>query len=83
MISWLSVIGSCDNKIARKCYTSLGQAHSSVERAGLLGGVKFRQLEVDEKCKLRGDTLAKAIENDKEQGFIPFYVSRNFINCFY
>lgn len=52
-----------------------GQAHSSVERAGLLGGVRFRQLEVDEKYKLHGDTLAEAIQKDKEQGFIPFYVS--------
>lgn len=52
-----------------------GQAHSSVERAGLLGGVRFRQLEVDEKYKLHGDTLAEAIQQDKEQGLIPFYVS--------
>jgi len=32
-------------------------------------------LEVDEKYKLRGDTFAEAIRKDKEQGFIPFYVS--------
>lgn len=56
-------------------YFFLGQAHSSVERAGLLGGVKFRQLEVDQKYKLRGDTFAEAVRKDKEQGFIPFYVS--------
>jgi len=56
-------------------YFFLGQAHSSVERAGLLGGVKFRQLDVDERYKLRGDTFAEAIRKDKEQGFIPFYVS--------
>jgi len=53
----------------------LGQAHSSVERAGLLGGVRFRQLEIDEKYKLHGDTLAEAIQKDKQQGLIPFYVS--------
>lgn len=53
----------------------LGQAHSSVERAGLLGGVQFRQLEVDDKYRLCGDSLAEAIRKDKEQGFIPFYVS--------
>lgn len=52
-----------------------GQAHSSVERAGLLGGVKFRLLEVDSKYKLRGESLAEAIRKDKEQGLIPFYVS--------
>lgn len=52
-----------------------GQAHSSVERAGLFGGVKFRLLPVDNKYKLRGDVLAKAIQEDKEKGLIPFYVS--------
>lgn len=46
-----------------------------MERAGLLGGVKFRLLEVDSKYKLRGESLAEAIRKDKEQGFIPFYVS--------
>lgn len=46
-----------------------------MERAGLLGGVKFRLLEVDSKYKLRGETLAEAIRKDKEQGLIPFYVS--------
>lgn len=61
----------------------LGQAHSSVERAGLLGGVKFRQLEVDQKYKLRGDTLAEAIRKDKEQGFIPFYVSLVYLTFLY
>ncbi|XP_011876127.1 PREDICTED: aromatic-L-amino-acid decarboxylase-like, partial [Vollenhovia emeryi] len=49
------------------------QAHSSVERAGLIAGIKLRQLEVDEKYKLRGDTLAEAIRKDKEEGLIPFY----------
>ncbi|XP_018368357.1 PREDICTED: aromatic-L-amino-acid decarboxylase-like [Trachymyrmex cornetzi] len=60
------------------------QAHSSVERAGLLGGVKFRQLEVDEKYKLRGDTFAEAIRKDREQGFIPFYAVATLgttVNC--
>lgn len=56
-----------------------GQAHSSVERAGLLGGVKFRLLEVDSKNKLRGETLAEAIRKDKEQGLIPFYVSSYYV----
>lgn len=64
-----------DNEIVGKlvAYSSC-QAHSSVERAGLLGGVKFRLLEVDSKNKLRGETLAEAIRKDKDQGLIPFYV---------
>ncbi|XP_034939789.1 aromatic-L-amino-acid decarboxylase [Chelonus insularis] len=63
-----------DNQIIEKlvAYCSR-QAHSSVERAGLLGGVQFRQLDVDSKNKLRGDTLAAAIKEDKEKGLIPFY----------
>ncbi|XP_015602412.1 aromatic-L-amino-acid decarboxylase [Cephus cinctus] len=49
------------------------QAHSSVERAGLLGGVKFHLLDVDGKFRVRGETLAEAIREDKEKGLIPFY----------
>ncbi|XP_022223172.1 aromatic-L-amino-acid decarboxylase isoform X1 [Drosophila obscura] len=48
------------------------QAHSSVERAGLLGGVKLRAVQ-SEKSRLRGDALEKAIEQDLEDGLIPFY----------
>lgn len=50
------------------------QAHSSVERAGLLGGVKLRLLESDEKFKLRGKTVEEAIKEDRKNGLIPFYV---------
>lgn len=49
------------------------QAHSSVERAGLLGGVKFRLLDTDSKHSLRGETLEEAVKADKEKGLIPFY----------
>nr|ASJ26448.1 dopa decarboxylase [Pieris rapae] len=50
------------------------QAHSSVERAGLLGGVKLRFLHPDSKRSLRGDTLRDAIKEDIQNGLIPFYV---------
>lgn len=50
------------------------QAHCSVERAFLIGGVQFRLLPVDEKFRLRGDTLERAINEDKAKGLIPFYV---------
>ncbi|XP_057325685.1 aromatic-L-amino-acid decarboxylase [Microplitis mediator] len=64
-----------DNEIIGKlvAYCSR-QAHSSVERAGLLGGVQFHQLDVDSKSRLRGNTLAEAILQDQEKGLIPFYV---------
>ena len=62
-----------DNITKLVAYSST-QAHSSVERAALLGGVKIRMLEPDEKFSLRGETLRKAIEEDKANGLIPFYV---------
>ncbi len=51
------------------------QAHSSVERAGLLGGIRFRCLPTDDEYRLRGSTLENAIKEDREKGLIPFYVS--------
>lgn len=50
------------------------QAHSSVERAALIGAVKVRLLETDEKFSLRGETLQRAIEKDREAGLIPFFL---------
>lgn len=52
-----------------------GQSHSSVERAGLLGGVKLRQVPSDENNQMRGETLDKLIREDLGKGLIPFYVS--------
>ncbi|GLH01301.1 Aromatic L-amino-acid decarboxylase [Gryllus bimaculatus] len=49
------------------------QAHSSVERAGLLGGVKLRLLPTDANNRLRADALQDAIRSDRQQGLIPFY----------
>ena len=61
-----------DNVMARLiCYGSK-QAHSSVERAGLLAGVKMRLLEVDEDLSLTGDILEAAIKEDRSKGLIPF-----------
>ncbi|CAH0557845.1 unnamed protein product [Brassicogethes aeneus] len=53
-------------------YTS-SQSHSSVERAGLLGGVQLRSLPTDDSNRLRGATLEQAIKEDVEAGLIPFY----------
>ncbi|XP_033732723.1 aromatic-L-amino-acid decarboxylase-like [Pecten maximus] len=50
------------------------QAHSSVERAGLIGAVTMKKLETDEKGSLRGTTLQQAIERDRAAGLIPFYL---------
>lgn len=53
----------------------LGQAHSSVERAGLLGGVRLRSVPADEDNQMRGEILEQFIREDLDKGFIPFYVS--------
>ncbi|RWS30166.1 histidine decarboxylase-like protein [Leptotrombidium deliense] len=50
------------------------QAHSSVEKAGLIGLVKMRYIESDENLSLDADILAEAIKSDRETGLIPFFV---------
>lgn len=52
------------------------QAHSSVEKAALIGLVKMRYIESDENLSMRGDRLQQAIRKDKERGLIPFWVSQ-------
>uniref|UniRef100_A0A665U9Q9 Aromatic-L-amino-acid decarboxylase n=1 Tax=Echeneis naucrates TaxID=173247 RepID=A0A665U9Q9_ECHNA len=54
-------------------YTS-EQAHSSVERAALIGGVMIRKVPTDSNYAVRGDSLKKMVEEDKAAGLIPFYV---------
>ncbi|KAG6447276.1 hypothetical protein O3G_MSEX004869 [Manduca sexta] len=55
------------------CYCS-DQAHSSVEKAGLIGLVRTRYIESDENQSMRGDKLEEAILGDKEKGLVPFWV---------
>ncbi|XP_070532509.1 aromatic-L-amino-acid decarboxylase-like [Ptychodera flava] len=54
-------------------YTS-DQAHSSVERAGLIGCIKMRLIPSDDKYSMRGEALREAIQNDKAKGLTPFFV---------
>lgn len=37
--------------------------------------VKLRILDTDENFSLRGDSLKKAMEEDKKNGLVPFFVS--------
>lgn len=53
------------------------QAHSSVEKAGLISLVKMKFLPVDSNFSLRGEALQKAIEEDKKRGLVPVFVSQN------
>lgn len=46
-----------------------------MERAGLIGAVRMRKLDTDDKGALRGPTLQAAILEDKARGLLPFFVS--------
>lgn len=62
------------------------QAHSSVEKACLIGLVKLNLVPSDDKLRLRGSALRQAIAKDKENGLIPFYVSEliySKFSCFF
>ncbi|XP_035109284.1 aromatic-L-amino-acid decarboxylase isoform X2 [Callithrix jacchus] len=54
---------------------SSDQAHSSVERAGLIGGVKLKAIPSDGNFAMRGSALQEALERDKAAGLIPFFVA--------
>ena len=50
------------------------QSHSSVERAGILAGIRVRLLSTDDLLSLRGDILKSAMAEDTAKGLIPFFV---------
>lgn len=50
------------------------QAHSSVERAGMMAGVEMRKIPPDDQFGMRGPQLKAAVEEDVKKGLIPFYV---------
>ncbi|KAJ6657837.1 hypothetical protein lerEdw1_001887 [Lerista edwardsae] len=53
-------------------YTS-DQAHFSVEKDGLIAGVKVKHVPTDEKFAVRGSALRKVLDEDKAAGLIPFF----------
>ncbi|GAU96952.1 hypothetical protein RvY_08316 [Ramazzottius varieornatus] len=55
------------------CYAS-DQAHSSVERAALLGALNIRLIKSNEDFSMDPKLLEEAIQKDKADGLIPFYV---------
>ncbi|WAR30449.1 DDC-like protein [Mya arenaria] len=57
---------------------SSDQAHSSVERAGLIACIKMRALPTDDNSALRGHALKEAIDRDRAQGFIPIFYAESF-----
>ncbi|XP_051158374.1 histidine decarboxylase [Leptopilina boulardi] len=50
------------------------QAHSSVEKAGLIGLVRMKYIESDEKLSMRGQLLMETLNKDREEGLVPFFV---------
>lgn len=55
-----------------------GQAHSSVEKAVKIAGIgvaQFRKIETDAEHGLRPDRLAARLEEDRQAGRKPFFVS--------
>ena len=64
----------CDGKLV--AYTS-AQAHSSIEKACMIGGIgteNLRLIEVDDEFAMRPQALAAQIAADKAQGLVPFFV---------
>ncbi|XP_022125589.2 3,4-dihydroxyphenylacetaldehyde synthase-like [Pieris rapae] len=60
-------------KLKLVAYTS-DQCNSAIEKAGVLGSMKMRLLKSDSRGRLHGETLKRAIQEDKEKGLIPCYV---------
>ncbi len=53
------------------------QTHSSLEKAIKIAGIgsdNLRMIDVDEKFAMKTDVLKKQIENDKANGFTPFFI---------
>ncbi|XP_033178570.1 aromatic-L-amino-acid decarboxylase isoform X3 [Bombus impatiens] len=50
------------------------QAHSSVEKAGLIGLVRMKYIESDNELSMRGEALLEAITHDRAAGLLPFFV---------
>jgi aromatic-L-amino-acid decarboxylase len=65
----------CDGKLV--AYTS-NQAHSSIEKAAMVAGIgtdNLRLIEVDERFAMRPESLARQIQQDRQSGLVPFFVS--------
>lgn len=50
------------------------EAHSSVERAGMLGGIAIKSVQSDDNVRLRGNALRLQILEDQQKGLVPTIV---------
>ena len=65
----------CDGKLV--AYTS-NQAHSSIEKAAMVAGIgldNLRLIGVDERFAMRPELLVRQIQQDRQSGLVPFFVS--------
>ena len=65
----------CDGRLV--AYTS-NQAHSSLEKAAMVAGIgvdNLRLVAVDDRFALRSDALKSQIQQDRQSGLVPFFVS--------
>ena len=53
----------------------LCQSHTTVHRACSLGDVILHKVPSDDEDRMRGEALEKAINEDIDNGMVPFYVS--------
>lgn len=51
-----------------------------MEKAGLIGGVKIKNIASDDKFSVRGSALKKVLHEDRAAGLIPFFVSTGLNN---
>ena len=49
-------------------------SHASIAKIAEVAMIQVRLLETDDKYRLRGETLAQAMKQDKQKGLIPFFV---------
>lgn len=63
------------NKKTKTCILiDFFKAHSCVEKAGMITMAKLRILDTDDNYSLQLNKLEAAIQDDRRNGFIPFFV---------
>ena len=73
--SYASNRHGCDGRLV--AYTS-SHAHSSLEKAAMVAGIgvdNLRLVAVDDHFALRADALKSQIQQDRQSGLVPFFVS--------
>ncbi|RUS32481.1 pyridoxal-dependent decarboxylase conserved domain-containing protein [Jimgerdemannia flammicorona] len=51
------------------------QTHSCTHKAALIANVRFRSLPTDDDFRLRGETVWAEVQNDMDEGLIPFFLT--------